>query len=272
MKKITGLVALLFITAAMYSQDSSSTSSSQLPQNRSWSSDTAGMYRWNDTGYYRRNKNTFDSAMSIRRGMWNQNSSYFVRGTGDTIRPYVEMEWMRDSVNYLRRNWDSSTYWTDANRWNEIYDERNGNMNSNQGNAMNQQGNTANQNEGTMQSQDSSHVRKPGMDDMTNKTRSQVDSANSSPSDYQPATTDSASSAGKTKGGKDRVYMKNNMVMVSKNGVASKLTKSLTLNDGTKVMTDGTIKTPDGQTMKLKNGESISLGSKGKTSQNKKSK
>jgi hypothetical protein len=145
-------------------------------------------------------------------------------------------------------------------------------MNQNTNNRQNDSMRTAtNNNENTMRSQDSSHVRK-GVIGKKAKTRSQIDSANSSLSDYQPADSSNKGSitADKTKALKDRVYMKKNVVMISKNGVSSKLTKSITLDDGTKVMADGTIKMPDGQTMKLKNGESISLSSKTSKSKTKK--
>ena len=144
-------------------------------------------------------------------------------------------------------------------------------MNQNTNEWQNDSMHTSNNNiQNTMRSQDSSHVRKGGIGKKA-KTRSQIDSANSSLSDYQPTdSSNKGSVTAETKAVKDRVYMKNNAVMISKNGVSSKLTKSLTLNDGTKVMVDGTIKMPDGQTMKLKNGESINLSSKTSKSKTKK--
>jgi len=61
---------------------------------------------------------------------------------------------------------------------------------------------------------------------------------------------------------KDRVFMKDDQLMVSKNGVSTKVNKSITLKDGTVILANGTVKMPDGNTMKLKNGESISLSQK----------
>jgi len=65
--------------------------------------------------------------------------------------------------------------------------------------------------------------------------------------------------------------MKNNKLMVSRNGVSSTVSKSIKLKDGTVVSANGTVTMPDGSTMKLKNGESISLDQKSSKSSSDKS-
>lgn len=266
MKKLTGFIALLLFNAAAFAQDSSTSARPNMDTGRNmmetWHNDTLGLYRWNDSGYYRRNRSLFDSAMSVRRRMWKQDSSYFVRGMGDTAWHYKLSDWTRDSMNYERRNWDSSTLWPDANRWDEVH-RRNWQNDSSMTTGKN------NLNKGAMRNVDSSHVRKP----LANMNNNQSNTSDINAGNAQSQTNknkDLTTTKEKTKGGKDRVYMKDNTIMVSKNGVSSKLPKSITLNDGTKVMMDGTIKMPDGQTMKLKNGESINLSSTTSKSKTKK--
>lgn len=57
----------------------------------------------------------------------------------------------------------------------------------------------------------------------------------------------------------DRVFMKNNKIFVVKNGKTTPLSKSMKLNDGSTIMANGTLKMPDGSSMKLKNGERINI-------------
>ncbi len=62
---------------------------------------------------------------------------------------------------------------------------------------------------------------------------------------------------------KDRVMMKDGEMVIIKKGKETKMFKSIKLPDGNIVMTDGTIKMPDGNTIKLKDGEYINLSPKG---------
>jgi hypothetical protein len=58
---------------------------------------------------------------------------------------------------------------------------------------------------------------------------------------------------------KDCVMMKDGKVMVMKDGQKSELTDDMTLSNGTTVMKDGTVKTSDGKTMMLKNGDWVGM-------------
>jgi hypothetical protein len=53
---------------------------------------------------------------------------------------------------------------------------------------------------------------------------------------------------------KDCVMMEDNKMMVIKSGRTSAMDSDMTMTNGTVVLTNGTIKTKDGQTMMLKNG------------------
>lgn len=61
---------------------------------------------------------------------------------------------------------------------------------------------------------------------------------------------------------KDCVMMKDGKVMVMKDGQKSELTDDMTLSNGTTVMKDGTVKTSDGQTMMLKDGDWVGMDGK----------
>lgn len=64
---------------------------------------------------------------------------------------------------------------------------------------------------------------------------------------------------------KDCVMMKDGKVMVMKDGQKSELTDDMTLSNGTTVMKDGTVKTSDGKTMMLKDGDWVGMdGAMGK--------
>jgi hypothetical protein len=58
---------------------------------------------------------------------------------------------------------------------------------------------------------------------------------------------------------KDRVMMKEGEMVVIKAGKETRMVKSIKLPDGNIVMTDGTVKMPDGNSVKLKDGEYINL-------------
>ena len=59
---------------------------------------------------------------------------------------------------------------------------------------------------------------------------------------------------------KDRVMMKDGEMLIIKKGEEMKLVKSITLADGSVVTTDGTVKMPGGNSVKLKDGEYINIG------------
>ena len=61
---------------------------------------------------------------------------------------------------------------------------------------------------------------------------------------------------------KDCVMMKNGKMMVMKNGTKSEMTQTMTMDDGTTVMADGTVKNKDGKTWMMKNGEMIDMNGK----------
>ncbi|MEP6675574.1 MAG: DUF6799 domain-containing protein, partial [Ferruginibacter sp.] len=70
-----------------------------------------------------------------------------------------------------------------------------------------------------------------------------------------------------------RVSVVGGQTYITSNNRAELITKDMTLNDGTVVMTDGTIKKSNGKTLRLKNGQGYSYGQpteKSKTGENKK--
>ncbi len=64
---------------------------------------------------------------------------------------------------------------------------------------------------------------------------------------------------------KDYVMMKDNKMVVVKDGKTTPMEKEMTLADGTRVMVDGKVMMADGSTKILKEGESIPLSGPGKT-------
>jgi lactam utilization protein B len=56
---------------------------------------------------------------------------------------------------------------------------------------------------------------------------------------------------------KDCYMMKSGKMVMEKNGMASDMTKDVTLSNGTVVMKDGTVKTKDGKTITLKDGQCV---------------
>jgi hypothetical protein len=58
---------------------------------------------------------------------------------------------------------------------------------------------------------------------------------------------------------KDHIKMKDGKMWVIKKGVRTEMKETMTLANGTMVMTDGTVKMKDGKTIKLKNGSSIDM-------------
>ncbi len=60
----------------------------------------------------------------------------------------------------------------------------------------------------------------------------------------------------------DCVMMKDGKLSLMKSGVVSQLNKDLTLTNGTVIKVDGTVKSTDGSTIKLKEGEAIGLDGK----------
>lgn len=58
---------------------------------------------------------------------------------------------------------------------------------------------------------------------------------------------------------KDHIKMKDGKMWVIKKGMRTEMKETMTLANGTMVMTDGTVKMKDGKTMMLKNGNSIDM-------------
>ncbi|MES2646123.1 MAG: DUF6799 domain-containing protein [Bacteroidota bacterium] len=288
MKNVTSIITLLLFTSiGIFAQDTTSGTSS-----------SSGSNRWSDTSYARRNRATYDSLLRIHRGYWNEDSGYYIRSTGDTIRPYGRSEWMRDSINFESRNWDSTYQGRD--RWGSesgIGNDQSGtsgtgNMGTGTGtqsgttgtgmgdSARNQSGNqsqSGNQNQSGNQSQTGNQMDTTGSQSGTtsgnlgnqstsnnsnNQSDQTTDRKTSTTSDVSGSTTTNSSSRNMN----DRVYMKGKQLMVSRNGKSTRVLKSIRLHDGTVVLANGTIQMPDGNTMKLKSGESISLNQKSKKS------
>jgi hypothetical protein len=63
-------------------------------------------------------------------------------------------------------------------------------------------------------------------------------------------------------GGMEKVMMKDGKMVVKKDGKESPMTSNMTMENGTEVMTDGTVKTSDGTTMKLTEGECVNMKGK----------
>ncbi|MBB2147433.1 DUF6799 domain-containing protein [Pedobacter gandavensis] len=58
---------------------------------------------------------------------------------------------------------------------------------------------------------------------------------------------------------KDHIMMKDGKMWVMKNGMHTEMKETMTLPNGTMVMTDGMVKMKDGKTMMMKNGNSIDM-------------
>gem|GEM_PF-1135307 len=56
-----------------------------------------------------------------------------------------------------------------------------------------------------------------------------------------------------------RIVMKDGKMMVKKNGEKTQLTQDTTLSNGTSVMLNGTVKTSDGNTVILQNGDFVNM-------------
>ena len=57
----------------------------------------------------------------------------------------------------------------------------------------------------------------------------------------------------------DGIIMKNGKLLMMKNGQTTQLTTDMTLDNGTVVMTNGTVKAKDGSTTTLKEGDYVSM-------------
>jgi hypothetical protein len=71
---------------------------------------------------------------------------------------------------------------------------------------------------------------------------------------------------------KDCVMMKDGKMMVMKLGEKMELTESMTLDNGSTVTPDGTVKTKEGKSITLKNGDAIYMDGKMAKMHNMKSK
>jgi hypothetical protein len=277
MKKVTGIFVMLFIATGMFAQTDTSTSghtqsrTSEWNKNRSGWQDTSGIYRWQDSGYFRRNRSTFDSSIHLQRKQWNQADSYFLGGNGDTIRPYDEQRWYRDSLNFERRNWDSFPLWQNDYQWGDTTgmpgnsNSDTGYENRNNSRSNNMSGTNTKDSAGDMQtsaSMDSAKIDSGYSTTKGKKTWQKTKSGNKNNMDSTTTVSSGQANSGKpssTKNKKDRIYLKENVLFVSKQGASSKVTKNITLKDGTIVQPDGTVKFSNGTTRKLTNGEYIPL-------------
>ncbi len=61
---------------------------------------------------------------------------------------------------------------------------------------------------------------------------------------------------------KDCVMMKDGSMMIMKNGETMKMDKEMTMNNGTMVMSDGTVKMKNGKTMTMKDGDCMYMDGK----------
>jgi hypothetical protein len=61
---------------------------------------------------------------------------------------------------------------------------------------------------------------------------------------------------------KDCLKMKDGKMWMMKDGQTSEMMQDMTLSNGTKVMTNGTVMTKDGKTMMLKDGEGVGMNGK----------
>lgn len=61
---------------------------------------------------------------------------------------------------------------------------------------------------------------------------------------------------------KDVVMMKDGKMMMMKDGKTMAMDKDLTMQNGTMVMADGSVKMKDGKMMKLKNGDAMDMDGK----------
>ena len=61
---------------------------------------------------------------------------------------------------------------------------------------------------------------------------------------------------------KDCIKMKDGKMWVMKDGQTMEMTQDMTLSNGSKVMTNGSVMTKDGKTMMLKEGEGIGMNGK----------
>lgn len=57
----------------------------------------------------------------------------------------------------------------------------------------------------------------------------------------------------------DAVMMIGDSMMIRENGIEGEMTEDVVLEDGSKVMTDGTIVKPDGKSSKMKDGEEMMM-------------
>lgn len=186
-----------------------------------------------------------------------------LKDTTPGLRTDTMPSWRRDSLNWnkdsLKGKWNDSLNsgnfnQNDSKKWE---DSTNANLNQNQNNETNQPGNlnTTDSLSNSGNQQDSSSS--------LNENK-----ANNNTSD--PSTATSKKSTKSKKVMSDRVMMKDGEMVIIKKGEETKLEKSITLPDGNVVTADGTVKMPDGNSVKLKDGEYISLSPKKKTTTTKK--
>ncbi len=223
MKKLTGFIATAFITAVSYAQVPS-TDSIKVPvmngNNKPLAVDTSLSKPKLDTRSEWNNNNNNNPGTQ-----WNKDSGTKKADQGNS------MDQWKDTVAQNATQWNNGTQAADANQ-------------------------------GLSDSAKSTQER------ISAEAGNQATEATAATKPAEAAATKTAAAAKKSEATTkmvkkpltDRIMMKDGEMVIVKNGKEAKMIKSVTLENGSTVLTDGTIKLPDGNTMKLKDGEHIALG------------
>jgi hypothetical protein len=92
-------------------------------QNNNPSNPKSNNDQWNDKTYYQQNKPLYDAIIEMHKRRWIKNEDYLIRAIGDTIRPYTQAEWMRDSLMLANRNWENEADpWPASFTKKDVYD------------------------------------------------------------------------------------------------------------------------------------------------------
>ena len=195
------------------------------------------------------------------------NNQPAVKDTTATLRSDTTPSWRRDTLNWHKDSLNS------------------GNLNAND--SMTRNGNWNQNSNSELNKNDSSNLNPASTQQQPDLTP--VDPSNSNPDKWKDSsatinnkygdkktkdeTAETKTTITKTKKVvSDRVMMKDGEMLVIKKGVETKLEKSITLPDGNIVTVDGTVKMPDGSSVKLKDGEYINITPKKVTKTTKKTK
>jgi hypothetical protein len=200
------------------------------------------------------------------------NNQPLIKDTTPGLRTDTTPAWRRDTLNWnkdsLKGHWNDSLNGGNLNTPDSI--TKNGNWNAGDSTNLNNPDlnkvDSSNLNPGSTQPQPGTVNPVPAEPAATeNKTDS---SAGMNNKDADRDTKGEADATKSTKTAKtkkivsDRVMMKDGEMLVIKKGVETKLEKSITLPDGNVVTADGTVKMPDGNSVKLKDGEYIGINPK----------